>query len=279
MAVTAEAGGTVDYSSSVGPAGEYKQIVGSIAGAGSYLLGANELTVGSKNTSTEVSGVISGTGGSLVKIGAGTLTLSAANTYGRYDRYRRHASARHACQNRLGRWRDQRRRPRHAQHRERRRDERDTNIEFTSYSNGMSAGTTAITNSGTLEFVDTTTAGSAQITSSGTVNFRNTSSASNATLTINSGTATFYDTSSAGSATIINSGSLNFRNSSTAGKRRRDQQWQSPFRRLQRERNGRRGECHHQQQRHTPLHRFQYGRKCHHQQQWPPDFRLHEHGW
>ena len=81
MAVTAEAGGTVDFSNSAGPAGDYKQTIGSIAGAGSYLLGANELTVGSKNQSTEVSGVISGTGGSLVKIGDGTMTLSAANTY------------------------------------------------------------------------------------------------------------------------------------------------------------------------------------------------------
>lgn len=54
---------------------------GSIEGAGSYVLGAKSLTVGSLDTSTEVSGVISGTGGSLTKLGTGTLTLSGANTY------------------------------------------------------------------------------------------------------------------------------------------------------------------------------------------------------
>ena len=60
---------------------------GSIAGAGDYLLGSKTLTVGSNDLSTEVSGVIAdggfggGVGGSLVKVGAGTLTLSGSNTY------------------------------------------------------------------------------------------------------------------------------------------------------------------------------------------------------
>src|SRR5262249_51645925 len=43
---------------------------GSIEGAGSYVLGAKALTVGSNNLSTTVSGVISG-GGSLTKVGTG----------------------------------------------------------------------------------------------------------------------------------------------------------------------------------------------------------------
>src|SRR5262249_7084456 len=65
-----------------------------IAGAGNYFLGSNQLTVGSNNLNTTVSGVISdcgptglecsasgSTGGGLTKVGSGTLTLSGANTY------------------------------------------------------------------------------------------------------------------------------------------------------------------------------------------------------
>ena len=69
---------------------------GSIEGAGDFYLGAKALTVGSNNRDTTVSGVISDcgptgteclnwwdtvTGGMLVKVGAGTLTLSGINTY------------------------------------------------------------------------------------------------------------------------------------------------------------------------------------------------------
>ncbi len=45
------------------------------------MLGTNTLSVGSNNLSTTVSGMISGTGGSLNKVGTGTLTLSGTNTY------------------------------------------------------------------------------------------------------------------------------------------------------------------------------------------------------
>jgi autotransporter-associated beta strand protein len=61
--------------------------VGSIEGDGNVFLGANTLKVGSNNLSTEFSGEIQdggqipGTGGSLTKIGTGTLTLSGTNTY------------------------------------------------------------------------------------------------------------------------------------------------------------------------------------------------------
>src|SRR5207244_3633497 len=60
---------------------------GSIEGSGTYFLGSKTLTVGSLNTSTTVSGLIAdggtggGVGGSLDKVGTGTMTLSNTNTY------------------------------------------------------------------------------------------------------------------------------------------------------------------------------------------------------
>ncbi|MEG6507796.1 autotransporter-associated beta strand repeat-containing protein [Methyloligella sp. 2.7D] len=74
----AEAGGVVDFTAAP-DAGHWT--AGSIAGAGTYQIGANEFRVGSNNSSTEVSGVIEGTDGQLVKTGTGTLTLSGTNTY------------------------------------------------------------------------------------------------------------------------------------------------------------------------------------------------------
>jgi hypothetical protein len=58
-----DAGGTVDFSGSSGPANNNQLTVGSIAGAGTYLLGADQLTVGLEGISTNVSGLISGSGG------------------------------------------------------------------------------------------------------------------------------------------------------------------------------------------------------------------------
>ncbi|MBV9008170.1 MAG: autotransporter-associated beta strand repeat-containing protein [Verrucomicrobia bacterium] len=62
--------------------------IGSIEGAGTFELGGTQLTVGSNNLSTTVSGVIQdqgsntfAAGGSIVKVGTGTLTLSGNNTY------------------------------------------------------------------------------------------------------------------------------------------------------------------------------------------------------
>lgn len=80
-------GAIFDFSGSAGVNDDGKVNAGSIAGNGTFSLGANELTVGSNNLSTNVTGVIAdggtsgGTGGSLVKTGTGTLTLSGTNTY------------------------------------------------------------------------------------------------------------------------------------------------------------------------------------------------------
>jgi outer membrane autotransporter protein len=58
----------------------FDQTIGSLAGAGSVTLGTAALATGADNTSTTFSGVVSGAG-SLTKIGAGALTLSATNAY------------------------------------------------------------------------------------------------------------------------------------------------------------------------------------------------------
>jgi autotransporter-associated beta strand protein len=61
--------------------------IGSLEGSGNVFLGARNLTVGSNNLSTTFSGVIQdgglngGVGGSLTKIGSGTVILSGANTH------------------------------------------------------------------------------------------------------------------------------------------------------------------------------------------------------
>jgi autotransporter-associated beta strand protein len=92
-AITNSNAGIVDFSSSRGPNNDHKLSAGSIAGGGNFYLGADQLTVGGNNQSTVVSGIISdcgeghdcsafsATGGSLVKTGTGTLTLSGINTY------------------------------------------------------------------------------------------------------------------------------------------------------------------------------------------------------
>jgi autotransporter-associated beta strand protein len=102
--VTANSGTTVNFtSSSSGSQGRFivnsggvldisalsgtSTTSGSIEGAGSFLLGSKQFTTGLNNLSTTVSGVIAdggaagGAGGSLVKTGGGTLTLTGQNTY------------------------------------------------------------------------------------------------------------------------------------------------------------------------------------------------------
>ena len=83
--------GFVDFSGSLGPNGDGRIPVGSIAGSGIYYIGAgNTIVVGGNNLSTTVSGVIAdvnpcGCGpagsGNLEKAGSGTLILSGVNTY------------------------------------------------------------------------------------------------------------------------------------------------------------------------------------------------------
>jgi len=92
--IVTNAGARTDFSFTTGPLGNNQLTAGSFAGTGLYFLGANALTVGGNNLSTEVSGVISDcgpaggqvclnptTGGSLIKTGSGIFTLSGANFY------------------------------------------------------------------------------------------------------------------------------------------------------------------------------------------------------
>ncbi|MFH1344979.1 MAG: autotransporter domain-containing protein [Pseudomonadota bacterium] len=86
-AITNGALGNTDFSFSTGPASDNKLSAGSLAGGGTFNLGANELTVGGNNLSTSVTGVIAdgggggGTGAKLIKTGTGTMTLLGANIY------------------------------------------------------------------------------------------------------------------------------------------------------------------------------------------------------
>ena len=76
-AVTVASGATLDLTS-------FSETIGSLAGAGNVKLNNALLTVGRSSTNTIFSGVISddkGLPGQLVKVGAGTLTLTGANTY------------------------------------------------------------------------------------------------------------------------------------------------------------------------------------------------------
>ena len=62
--------------------GSYNQTVGSLGGTGGHVsIGSATLTVGTDNTNTAYAGSIDGTGGSLVKVGTGTLTLSGNNSF------------------------------------------------------------------------------------------------------------------------------------------------------------------------------------------------------
>ncbi|HEV2508147.1 autotransporter outer membrane beta-barrel domain-containing protein, partial [Bosea sp. (in: a-proteobacteria)] len=70
---TVASGATLDLAS-------FNQSIGSLAGAGTVMLGSGTLTAGANNSSTTFSGTITGTGG-VTKAGTGTLTLTGTNTY------------------------------------------------------------------------------------------------------------------------------------------------------------------------------------------------------
>lgn len=77
-----DTGGVVDFSSLSGSGTS----VGSILGTGTIALGSKQLTVGSNDLDTTISGLVDGgiaggTGGSLVKTGAGVLRLDGTNSY------------------------------------------------------------------------------------------------------------------------------------------------------------------------------------------------------
>ena len=72
-AFTVNAGATLDLNG-------FEQTIGSLAGAGAVTLGSAKLTTGGDNSSTNFSGMMSGTGG-LTKTGSGTLVFSGTNSY------------------------------------------------------------------------------------------------------------------------------------------------------------------------------------------------------
>ncbi|WP_181168157.1 autotransporter-associated beta strand repeat-containing protein [Mesorhizobium sp. B2-4-19] len=180
-AIANNPGGIVDFSGSSGPNGDHRLSAGSIAGAGSYNLSGNELTVGSNGFSTEVSGVISGTGGALVKIGAGMLTLAGTSTY-------TGGTTINAGTLQLG----------------------DSNTA------GAILGAVNVGSSGTFDIVNADTSGITGIVNAGTTNFRGGTSTGSATIISNYGLY-FWDASTGGSAAITNNGSLYFSDNSTAG--------------------------------------------------------------
>jgi autotransporter-associated beta strand protein len=55
--------------------------VGEISGSGQITLGSKSLTVGSRNTDSSFTGAITGAGGSIIKVGTGSLVLAGTNTY------------------------------------------------------------------------------------------------------------------------------------------------------------------------------------------------------
>jgi autotransporter-associated beta strand protein len=180
--------------------------VGSIEGSGFVGLGANNLATGANNLSTSFSGIIAdgggngGVGGSLTKIGTGTLTLTGANSYTGGTLISA-GILQVDTGGTLG-------------------SGPVTNNAVLNYIDSATAGGSAITNTGngTIQFLNNSTAGNSNIANAtdGNVIFDGASSAAGATFA-NNGTLIFYNTSTAGSACITTTGIVRFSNSSTAG--------------------------------------------------------------
>jgi autotransporter-associated beta strand protein len=199
-------GGIVDFSGSAGPAGDGKLSVGSIAGAGHFYLGGRELAVGSRNESTSVSGVISdggvwgGVGGSLVKIGSGTLILTGTNSY---------TGGTTIADGLL--WLGDA-----------------TNVgrivgDVTVNSgqgfyviNADTSGITTISNAGMTHFYNDTSAGSAAILNDNVLGFTDNSTAGNAAI-VNNNSLSFFGSSTAGDANITNNFGLGFYQNASGG--------------------------------------------------------------
>ena len=199
----ANAGGKFDFSylTSTGTT------AGSIEGAGRFNLGSATLTVGGNDLSTTVSGVIAdggssgGTGGALVKVGNGTLTLTGANTYTGGTTINggtlQIGDSTHTGKI-LGAV---------------------TNNTIFELVNADTSGITSIANSHTMQVRNSTSLGNIAITNSGfAIGFHNTSSAGSATITSTGGSgAAFFDASTAGNSTITGTGSNTFLGTSNAG--------------------------------------------------------------
>ena len=199
----ANAGGKFDFSylTSTGTT------AGSIEGAGRFNLGSATLTVGGNDLSTTVSGVIAdggssgGTGGALVKVGNGTLTLTGANTYTGGTTINggtlQIGDSTHTGKI-LGAV---------------------TNNTIFELVNADTSGITSIANSHTMQVRNSTSLGNIAITNSGfAIGFHNTSSAGSATITSTGGSgAAFFDASTAGNSTITGSGGNSFFGTSNAG--------------------------------------------------------------
>jgi autotransporter-associated beta strand protein len=64
-----------------GVAGANTYNIGAIQGGDTLDFGSNTISVGANNATTSFTGILAGSGGSLIKVGSGSLTLSGANTY------------------------------------------------------------------------------------------------------------------------------------------------------------------------------------------------------